>query len=165
MEKDLYTALRSHIETQLGDRIKYVRLFNNQFIRSNGAKPDQQGFRYPCVFIEFRDPTFSDLSQGVQAFDTVIRLHLGFESYKDEDIEVLQLKQDLYKAVQLFQQDYHSKLTRITQSQDFNHNNIQIYTTDYKVHGKDYTATPNYTTTNPALVVSATTATYSGITI
>lgn len=135
MEKDLYIALKQEINKKL-PKIKTVGLFNNQFENESKENP----FLYPCVFIQFTPNSFKDLQQGVQQVDVTLTTHLGFESYKDEDVEMLELKQDLYKVVQRLQNGYGSKLTRDAERPNYNHNNIQVYETDYRVLIKDFTA-------------------------
>jgi hypothetical protein len=167
MELELYTALKDEIQTRLPE-IKYVALFNNQFIHSNGVQRNENAFLYPCVLLEFSQSNFRDLSQGVQQFDITVTTHLGFESYKDEDTDVLRLKQELYKVVQRFRNGYFSKLTRIAERQDFDHDNIQVFVTEYLTTGKDFDKDTRPTatmSTGTTLTISATTITLSGLTI
>ena len=166
MELGIYTALRTQIETHLGDRIKHVRLFNNQFERSNDDKGGvENAFPYPCVFLQFSDKSFKDLLKGVQQVEMTLTTHLGFESYKTEDTEILQLKQDLYVIVQRFVTGYFDKVTRTSEIQDFDHSNIQVYRTEYRVAGKDYDKDTRATIqVTPTLTLSATTIQLSAIT-
>jgi hypothetical protein len=134
MQLELYNSLKKHIEDNLPE-IKSVRLFNNQFMRENIENP----FLYPVVFLQFSNQSFRELSQGVQECNLICTTHLGFESYKDEDTYVLQLKQDLYKVVNRFQNEYFTKFLRVGERQNFDHDNCQVYETDYALKGKDYT--------------------------
>lgn len=133
MQLELYNSLKKHIEDNLPE-IKSVRLYNNQFNRENVENP----FLFPVVFLEFNTQSFRDLSQGVQEVNLICTTHLGFESYKDEDTYVLQLKQDLYKVVNRFQNEYFSRFLRVAERQNFDHNNCQVYETDYSLKGKDF---------------------------
>lgn len=130
----LYKDIRYQLE-EVCD-IKYVRLFNNQFERENVENP----FLYPCAFIEFKPSQYRDLLLGVQQFDMVVTIHVGFESYKDEDTEVLELKQKVYFALQRLQSGYFSLLTRVEERQNFDHPNVQVYEIDFRTTGKDYDA-------------------------
>ncbi len=164
MELELYTALKAEIKNQIPE-IKHVGLFNNQFVHSNGAERDEHPFLYPCVFIEFSNQVFTDLLVGVQEVELIVSTHLGFESYKDEDTDILRIKQDLYSVVQRFRNEYFARLTRVAERQDFDHNNIQVYVTDYLTRGKDFTKDLRPTTSvTPTLFVSATTITLSALT-
>ena len=134
MEKELYIALKQEIERELPE-IKTVRLYNNQFENES----TENAFLYPCCFLQFQANGFKELSQGVQQFDMTVTTHLGFESYKDEDVDILRLKQDLYKVVNRFRNEYFSRLSRVDERPNYNHSIIQVYETDYKTTGKDFT--------------------------
>lgn len=159
MELELFVALKNEITTQLGDKIKHIALWNNQFEHSNNQQ-DEQAFLYPCVFLEFSQGDFKNLSQGVQQFNITITTHLGFESYKTDDIEILSIKQDLYKVIQRFRNEYFDKITRVSERPDYDHDNIQVFETDYTTTGKDYSKDirPSILV-NPSLLLSATTIT------
>lgn len=145
MELALYTALKTHIETEL-PAIKSVRLWNNQPNR----EMVENAFLYPIVFLQFSPIEFRELSKGVQQFDMTVTTHLGFESYKDEDTYVLDLKQQLYAVVQRFRNEYFSRLQRVAERPNFDHDNIQIYETDYLTTGKDFTVDARATTSATA---------------
>lgn len=132
MQLELYNALKTQIETLT--TLKYVALWNNQFERENVNIP----FGFPCCFIEFADIVYSDLLNGTQMFSMNVKLHLGFESYKTEDTDILSLKQDLHAKVHTFSQGYNTKLLRREETQNFDHDNVQEYIIAYAVSGKDY---------------------------
>lgn len=134
MELELYNALKKEIEDKLPE-IKTVRLFNNQFESMNV----ENAFSFPCVMLQFQSTGFRELSQGVQQFDMTVTTHLGFESYKDEDTDILRLKQDLFKVVNRFRNEYFSRLLRVDERPNYNHSNYQVFETDYKTTGKDFT--------------------------
>lgn len=147
----VYNKLKEVLSQVQG--LKTVGLWNNQFERENV----ENAFLYPCCFIEFNNENFSGLTQGVQQFDSIITLHLGFESYKDEDVFILQLKQDVYKAIHTLQCGVSaSKLLRVDERQNFDHDNVQDYQTDYKTTIKDADASPTYLTATPTLTLTAT---------
>lgn len=134
MEKELYIALKQEIERDLPE-IKTVKLYNNQFENES----TENAFLYPCCLLQFQANGFKELSQGVQQFDMTVTTHLGFESYKDEDVDILRLKQDLFKVVNRFRNEYFSRLLRVDERPNYNHSNVQVYETDYKTTGKDFT--------------------------
>lgn len=148
MELALYTALKTHILNEMGTTLKGgVRLFNNQFENENVENP----FLYPIVLLQFQPIEFRELSVGVQQFEMTVTTHLGFESYKDEDTDILTLKQQLYSVVNRFRGgDLNiSRLLRVAERPNFNHPNILSYETDYSCTGKDFT-----TDTRPATAVT-----------
>lgn len=132
--KDLYTEIRTELEAITG--IKYVRLWNNQFERENV----NEAFQFPCCLIEFEPTECRDLLNGVQQYDFIVCIHLGFESYKTEDIDILDLKQQVFIKLGNFLSttNMFSYLSRESETQNFDHDNIQDYQIRFKVTGKDF---------------------------
>ena len=128
----LYNQLKTTLSAISG--IKHVSLWNNQY--TNEAQ--ENAFLYPCVFIQFTDENFRDTTKGVQQYDSIITLHIGFESYKDTDTDILTLKQTIYAAVHTLQVGTdNSKLLRVGERQNFDHSNVQDYEMDFKTTIKD----------------------------
>ncbi len=140
MQLSFYTALKARIETLTS--LKLVGLWNNQYEREKENVP----FGYPNVFIEFADVTYTEVLNGVQRYDMTVNLHLGFESYATEDTSILQLKQDLQAVVHYFQQGYNTKMLRRSETQNFDHDNVQEYIISYAVSGKDFSISTEPTT-------------------
>ena len=132
--KDLYTEIRTELEAITG--IKYVRLWNNQFERENV----NEAFQFPCCLIEFEPTECRDLLNGVQQYDFIVCIHLGFESYKTEDIDILDLKQQVFIKLGNFLSttNMFSIFSRESETQNFDHDNIQDYQIRFKVTGKDF---------------------------
>ena len=81
MNTELYLDIKARILDQVTD-LKDVRLFNNQFLRSNNDTTDnntEQAFLYPCCFIEFTDIEYKQQLQNIQEFLGTMRLYIGFE--------------------------------------------------------------------------------------
>lgn len=148
----VFNELKQRLKTIQG--IKHVALWNNQFERER----EENAFLFPCCFIEFNNSNFKDLLNGVQQFDSIVTIHLGFESYKDEDTFILQLKQDVYKAVHTVTCGVSAtKLLRTEERQNFDHDNIQDYQIDFKTTIKDADASTIGTqsaTVTPILIPS-----------
>jgi len=149
MQLEFYNALKTKIQTLTA--LKFVGLWDNQFERENENVP----FGYPCCFIEFTDITYYDYLKGVQKYDMTVNLHLGFESYKNEDTDILQLKQSLHNIVHTFQADFNTKMLRRSEIQNFDHTNIQEYILSYETSGKDYFVTTEVETTINTLILNA----------
>lgn len=132
--KDLYTEIRTELEAING--IKYVRLWNNQFERENV----NEAFQFPCCLIEFEPTECRDLLNGVQQYDFIVCIHLGFESYKTEDTDILDLKQSVFVKLGNYNSTtgMFSILSRESETQNFDHDNIQDYQIRFKVTGKDF---------------------------
>ncbi len=132
--KTLYTEIRTKLEAITG--IKYVRLWNNQFER----EAVNEAFQFPCCLIEFEPTECRDLLNGVQQYDFVVCIHLGFESYKTEDTDILDLKQAVFVKLGNYNSTtgMFSILSRESETQNFDHDNIQDYQIRFKVTGKDF---------------------------
>lgn len=134
----LYTGLKSDLTAIAG--IKHVALWNNQLERES----EENAFLYPAIFIEFLPSNFRDKGNRAssQEYDMIVRLHICFESYKDEDTDILTLKQNVWQTVHRKQYGVFGNLLRRNEEQNFDHPNIQDYIQDYATLGND-----NYTST------------------
>ena len=144
----LYNSLKTDLTAISG--IKHVALWNNQLERENEENP----FLYPAIFIEFLPSTYRDKGKYAtsQEYDMVVRLHICFESYLDEDTTILSLIDDVWQTVHTSQYGTFGKLLRRNEEQNFDHPNVQVYTQDYSTLGND-NLTTNTTTAilNPVL--------------
>ena len=140
MNKELYLGIKAQLEATVPE-LKTIRLFNNQFAHSNNETgKDEQAFLYPCCFIEFMSIDFTTSTTLLQSFTGIIRLHIGFESYNLEDLDVLTLKQKIYTKLSGFQVSSiktFGKMIRLHEETDTDHDNIYIYIQDYQMSGKD----------------------------
>ena len=132
--KTLYTEIRTQLESING--IKYVRLWNNQFERENV----NEAFQFPCCLIEFEPTECRDLLNGVQQYDFIVCIHLGFESYKTEVLKPKGKLKEVYIVLNRFASttNMFSYLSRESETQNFDHDNIQDYQIRFKVTGKDF---------------------------
>lgn len=140
MQLAIYNALKARISTL--QSLKYVALWNNQFEREDVNVP----FNYPCCFIEFPAADYIENLQGQQQGTMTISLHLGFESYKTEDTDILQLKQDLNQLVHGWSTPYNSRFLRRSEVQSNDHTNVQEFIITYTMQGFDYSASSAPTT-------------------
>lgn len=140
MQLAIYNALKARISTL--QSLKYVALWNNQFEREDVNVP----FNYPCCFIEFPAADYIENLQGQQQGTMTIALHLGFESYKTEDTDILQLKQDLNQLVHGWSTPYNSRFLRRSEVQSNDHTNVQEFIITYTMQGFDYSASSQPTT-------------------
>lgn len=139
--KPLYLSLRTKLETITG--LKYVRLFNNQFERSNNDNPDgnnEEAFPYPCAFIEFpSDNEQVSAGAGAKRLNVIVRVHIGFESYKLEDLEVFDLVTLVQDALEGHTDTSFTPLAYSAQRMDYDHNNVYVYQFDFKTTYSDDT--------------------------
>jgi hypothetical protein len=140
MQLAIYNQLKARISTL--QSLKYVALWNNQYEREN----ENVAFGYPNCFIEFPAADYIENLQGQQQGTMTIALHLGFESYKTEDTDILQLKQDLNQLIHGWSTPYNSKFLRRSEVQSNDHTNIQEFIITYTMQGFDYSSSSLPTT-------------------
>jgi hypothetical protein len=131
MQLALYNALKTRLEAVTA--LKYVALWNNQFEREDV----NVSFNYPCAFIEFTDISYVDDLQLRQRCSMTVNIHVGFESYKTEDTSILTLKQTINKALHGKSLPNITKMLRRSETQNFDHTNIQEYIIGYEITGLD----------------------------
>jgi hypothetical protein len=142
MNTNLYNGIVTRLQAKVPD-LKTIKLFNDQFNHSNSdvnENNDEQAFLYPCCFLEFTDIEYTTATSLLQSYTGTLRLHIGFESYKNEDTDIFTLKQNIFKALQGFQvttDKIYGKLIRLKETTDTEHNNIYIYIQEYQLSGKD----------------------------
>jgi len=140
------------------EEIKTIALWRNQIEREDIENP----FLYPAVFIEFLTSNYMESSsKAYQSLELTVRLHICFESYKDEDLDVLRLTQQVYSTMQL--KNYagtngkFGAMKRRNEEQNFDHPNIQDFIQDYSVGtAKDYGADARPTTEATVSVLTTT---------
>ncbi len=142
-ETILYTELKARLKTNIKE-LKTIRLFNNQFERTNGEGYDGRKDNlpeYPCVFIQIIPDEMADGSAGWQSVNYIIRLHLGVWSEADEDVTFLELKNSIYKNVHRWQPSSNwNQLIRMSEEPNWDHDNVNIYQMDFKVNLADFDA-------------------------
>lgn len=141
--KEVYTGIRSRIEAECSS-IKHVRLFNDQFTRSNNDSSEfnnEQAFPYPCVFIQFiGDNEIVSQGAGAKRLRVPVRLYIGFESYTYEDLLLFDIVNEVKKAIENYSTQYFGPLQYLAQRMDHNHNNVYIYELDYECIYEDDTS-------------------------
>lgn len=140
MVKQLYDALVPQLNYYLPG-VKTIRLYNNQFASSNGIGKDgrkEKAFDYPAIFLEFNQFEFRQLSMGVQEFDFEMTVHFGWKTFKTEDDGMLNQLENLYWAIQRFQQGSFARLSRVQEIWDTNHDDVTVTKIVYKGYGKDF---------------------------
>lgn len=135
--KDLYLCIREQIECNTP--IKHVRLFNNQFNRDS----QEHAFPYPNAFIEFNRIEWEGQPGGQQTAQVEIIIHQGFNSLKDEDIGMYDTVQLTYLALQGFQGAFFTRLNRIEEVQDTDHDGVTVWQTRYITGITDQSANDN----------------------
>ncbi|MGV7234651.1 MAG: hypothetical protein ACQ9ET_00190 [Nitrosomonadaceae bacterium] len=136
--KTLYTTLKTQIETEV-TAIKTVKLFNSQF--DNDDK--EEAFAYPAVMIEFQDINWDNNLGGLNLAEFTLTFHIAQESYtKEDDVDYLDLVNDVYVALQLFDAADFTPLARIADRQDTNHDMCIVWQMDFRTKLTDCSADP-----------------------
>lgn len=121
------------IETRLTAKIawfSWFKLFNNQF--EEMERREEQTFPNLSIFMEFLSPVnIITLGSGCQLYDCTVRFHLYFITYELQDLQILQYKQELHRALQGFFPTRSSSLNKINEEPDQNHNDYIIWKLDY----------------------------------
>ena len=149
--KNIYLGIKARLESQVAE-LQTIRLFNNQFERSNNENGDEQAFAYPCCFIEFfNDAPMISQGAGAKRLDVEVRLHIGFESYELEDLDIFNLVEKIQIALDGYSTTSFTPLTYLAQRNDYNHNNIYIYQLEYAcIYEDDSSYIKNNTVTSNA---------------
>lgn len=144
----LYNGLKADLEAVTSTRgsgktmrFKLVQLWRNNLEHLDRKNNDEQPILFPACFIEFMPSNYLEVGQKAQEYDLTVRLHICFESYKDEDVDVLALVESTFAAIHYKQYGNFGKMKRRDEIEDFDHDNVQDYIQEYSV-GKamDYAA-------------------------
>jgi hypothetical protein len=141
MELNIFTALTQVIKYNM-PQLADVRAWNNQLERSNGVGHEgrkENAFNYPIVFLEFDAFNFENYSMQVQRFKLHTKTHLAVKSFETDDMSVFQMKEQLFSIMQGFQftGDYFTRLVRIEEQKNYNHDDVTEFITTYECGGKD----------------------------
>lgn len=134
--------------------IKSIALWRNQIEREAEEIP----FLYPAVFVEFLTSNYMESSsKAYQSLELTVRLHICFESYLTQDLDLLKLTQAVYGAMQFKQYGMFGVMKRRNEEQNFDHNNVQDFIQDYSVGtAKDFIADqrPSTTATIDTIIIT-----------
>lgn len=134
MTTQFYTDITNQLSTL--SWYTYFKLFNNQF--ENMEEQQEQTFPNLSIFMEFLEPVdVSSVGGGVQYYDAVVRFHLYLISYELEDLDMFTYKQELHAKLQGFYPTDCSRMNRIAESPDQNHNGYMVWKLDYQVRIPD----------------------------
>ena len=135
--KLFYQELREQIEQNT--TVQHVRLWNNQINLSE--KGEQIPYQLPGVFIDFPNIEWATLSKGTLTCTLITRLYIVFESFttdeNEEDLDMFDLRDEVYLAVTNFKPTQSTKLMRTTEQTDPNHTNTYVWTMDFTCQYND----------------------------
>ena len=99
-------AFRDYILNEIQARLpqlKTVRMFNNQFERSNNDDTTQNieaAFKYPACFVEIVQNDSRSVALGIKYIDLTVRLHIGLEDYRKQRADDYITIDDIADAMQ-----------------------------------------------------------------
>ena len=150
--EDILTHLKAMNE------LSFVAKYNSQF--DNLEDGSIYSYPFPCAFLEVVLPnSYQPLLGGVMAADLVFRVHLGVNFFNDADdlmeqnFIVFDLKDKIVRALHLFNPTNCSSLIKVSEEQDYNHNNVYHYTIDFATTFIDTVANQTDTTTGDVIEI------------
>lgn len=143
MTKDFFIAIRTRLLQQ--QNLKFVQLWNNQTEDLRSAENPSYSFELPAVFVEFVPPTdIQQLGDGAQIYDPlIVRLHIVHEflnnisdtnGMMEQDLDILELKESVFATMQRFTPNMAVAFVRVSETMDYNHNNVVEFIQDYKTN-------------------------------
>lgn len=128
---------------------QHIRVWNSQIdYEREGQLYD---FPKPAAFLEvISDPIYEMLGNGVQMADIAFRIHICDEEYDagqgtfEQNLSVFALRDAICRTagLALFKPTGCSPLTKVTENQDFEHDNLYHYTVDFLSSFVDSTGAP-----------------------
>lgn len=128
-KRKIYDAFQELLKTS--GVVKTFKLFNNQYNNETTELP----FLYPSAFLEFASVPYITRLDGVQVAEgSILRLHIGFESLKDNDLNVLDTLEAIFLALQdqRHPEGAFGTLRRVNEAQDVDHDRVQVWLMEFE---------------------------------
>lgn len=100
---------------------------------------ESYSFPFPCAFVEIiNQQSYNQLLSGYQQSDIDIRIHIGQEQYDagngdmEQNLTIHDLRDLVYSKLSLYKPSMCGELSKIAESQDYEHTNIYKYTMDFR---------------------------------
>jgi hypothetical protein len=137
MYRELIEQVRSKITTDV-TAFNEVLLWNNQV---DGIDlQEERNYNFPNCFIGFSIPAlFKDESNGTQQSEIELTVYIVDEIYSNEfddgtpNLDIFDLKQDVYKSLQGYTVNPQGPLSRIAEETDEDHPNLYVFKQVYKL--------------------------------
>jgi hypothetical protein len=146
--KPFFNYIKARINTDV-PAIKTVRMWNNQFLHSNGPDDikkntgkygyrDEKAFAYPACFVEFIVNDIQNYCLGIKDYNLTARFRFGVESYKFERLDTFDFKENFDAFIQLMAPTTVSGMTFTTFQESFTEfdedwTNVEAPYVDYRV--------------------------------
>jgi hypothetical protein len=142
MQRVLIESILAEIAAEL-PQFKTVDLFNDQLNKQDAGQIDS--FSFPALFISFPEgATYTDYTAGVQkSADVTVRFYIADKLTKSRlsinktVLEIMDLKQDVFKVFNGFQSLGAKTFSRIAEETDEQRTNYYVFIQDYKTSVTD----------------------------
>lgn len=144
MKKSFIAAIKARIVAR-NTSIKTFELFNNQLDPANMKK--ENPVKYPAVFIEFESIDWKQQGRGIQIGNARVKFHVADETYstnisssniaESNDVDFLDLIAGLHVSLNGFDGETFTPLSRVSEIQDVNHDQIRVWQTVYSTQFTD----------------------------
>jgi hypothetical protein len=142
--KAFFNYIKARINSDV-TAIKTVRMWNNQFVHSNGTDKnskvrgyrDEKAFPYPACFVEFIVEQADNRCLGIIDYILTVRFRFGIEAYKFERLDSFDFADTFKSYIQLMAPTTASGLTFTTFQEiktefDEDHDNVESPYIDYR---------------------------------
>lgn len=148
----LYKNIKSNISGLLNEAgepvFKFIHIWNNQVMLEKADTNRQFSYPKPAVFVEIATPTpIGTVLSGFQQYEDIrVRLHIIDDHYDangngfmDENFNIFDLSQLLYGQMNKFEPDGAVKMLRVSEEQDYDHDNLYHFVQEYQTNLIDTT--------------------------
>jgi len=151
--KALFTYIKARVNTNI-PTIKTVRMWNNQFLHSNGKDDkttrakgyrDEKAFAYPACFVEFIVEQTDNRAMGIVDYILTVRFRFGIEAYKFERLDTFDFADTFKSFIQAMapttvSELYFTTFQEITTEFDEDHDNVESPYIDYRTRYRSIVA-------------------------
>lgn len=138
--RKLFEDIKARVLERLPD-VQYCQMYNNQDERVKNTSEENELYAigFPAVLVEYASPVSPEqVGFGYQVYNPfIIRLHLLYLKYDaidgtmDQNLDVLDYKDELWKAFQDHKFDRTGILINTSEILDTNHNQIYHYQAEF----------------------------------
>lgn len=122
----LFNAIDAQI-VAAAPSIKTVQLWNNQLENESREEVRQ----VPIVYIEFSEIEWESNQKGYQLAPITVTLHIVIEEYATDDRTHLAIVDEVFTALHMLEANTFTALTRTSERQDIDHDNLIVWEVDY----------------------------------
>lgn len=166
---NVYRLLSNHLKSKLTfdqsvpgalPSIKWIDKYNSQILNLAKELP----IPYPAIFLQFVTFNWTTASNKVQKGSGIIRVYVAFENYadsylgsvnQDKALAFFEFNQEVYKALEGTSGPGFTGLSRVTDTEDVDHDMLILSVTDYSTQLLDDSAdeTKNHQLVDPDVIV------------